>query len=122
VNANLSANKMRELFEYEMMLSSEGIQMFRTLASMIVTVGYFNAKRKSPQQSLSASWEKTVIGWFDILRIFTELYEVPSRLFHLSTLVTRLCLIRLSEKLRFKDLIKEETIITMKILWMKRCH
>jgi hypothetical protein len=139
VNASLSANKVREVFEYEMQLNVEGrttsflvislllpcqaIQMFRTLAFMIVTVGYFNAKRKSPLQSHSTSWEKTVIGWFDILRIFTELYEVHRRFYFMLFLRKPSCFFsRLSEKLHFRDLIKEGTITMMKNLSMKRCH
>jgi hypothetical protein len=86
-HAAIPASKVRQLFEYEMLLSEQAVAMFRSLAYMIVVAGFFyNKKRQLTAGSTNGKppsigegvpgWEKIFIGWREILRIHTELFEV----------------------------------------------
>eukprot|EP01034_Spumella_vulgaris_P021774 gene21775-27839_t len=82
VNTKMSADKLRQLFEYEMYLPVKAVLMFRVLATMIATAELFNSKRKQAQQVGGAkggsaqAFEKMSIKYKDVLRIFVELFEV----------------------------------------------
>lgn len=64
---------MRDLFEFEMILSVDAVLMFRTLASMVAAVGFFYYKKRTSNQYSPSEGSLT---WRDILKIFTELFEV----------------------------------------------
>ncbi len=68
---------MRDLFEFEMILSVDAVLMFRTLASMVAAVGFFYYKKRTSNQ-YSPSMGEGSLTWRDILKIFTELFEVTS--------------------------------------------
>lgn len=86
-HAPIPASKVRQLFEYEMLLSEQAVSMFRSLAYMIVVAGFFYNKKRQLSAGTNSGkpttsgeglpgWEKIFIGWREILRIHTELSEV----------------------------------------------
>lgn len=83
VNAKVSSDRLRTLFEYEMYLPVKAVLMFRALAVMVATAELFNGKRKQARvqgggqarTGYAQSFEKTSIQYRDILRIFVELAE-----------------------------------------------
>lgn len=75
VNAPISQNKLRDLFEIEMQLPLEAVSMFRSLAYMVAIVSSLNAAKRKTGGKEGGGWEATFISWADILRIYVELHE-----------------------------------------------
>ena len=59
MNANVKAETLRQLFEYEMQLPISTILKFRSLAAMVAHVEHFNLKRKQQQSKAAASAAST---------------------------------------------------------------